>query len=299
MTHVRPGRLAAVDGGPTTDGRIVVRTEALSTTIPITGRTRLFGVIADPIGHVRACEVFNPYFAARGLDAVLVPLHVPAGQLPRAVEGFRALANLGGVLVTIPHKEDLLDLVDEVGPQARLVGAANLFRREADGRLVAENFDGLGFVAGLEQAGHTPRGRRILLVGAGGAGKAIACALAERGPRALVIANRTAERAQALAAHVATAYPTAPVSAGPVDARGFDIVINATSLGLQASDPLPFAVDGLEPGALVAEIIMKPERTALVEAVVAKGHPVHLGRPMLDAQVPLMAAFLQIAPARS
>ncbi len=267
-----------------------------ATTIPVTGRTRLYGVIADPITHVRACEVFNPRFAALGVDALLVPLHVPTGELPRAMEGFRALANLGGVLVTIPHKEPVLDLVDEVGPQAQLVGAANIFRRESDGRLTAENFDGLGFVAGLRAHGHEPQGRRVLLVGAGGAGKAIAFALAEARVGELVIANRSTAKAQALAERAAAAYPQVPIGAGPIDPEGFDVVVNATSLGLQAGDALPLPVDRLDPATLVAEIVMKPERTALLDAAQAKGCPIHFGRPMLDEQVPLMARFLRAFP---
>lgn len=266
------------------------------TRIPVTGRTRLYGVIADPITHVRACEVFNPRFEALGVDAVLVPLHVPAGGLERALDGFRALGNLGGVLVTIPHKEAILDLVDEVGPQAQLVGAGNIIRRESDGRLTAENFDGAGFVAGLRSHGHDPEGRRVLLVGAGGAGKAIAFALADARVGDLVIANRSPGKAEALAARVGAAYPQVSVRAGPIDPRGFDIAINATALGLQTGDALPLPVDALGPGTVVADIVMKPERTALLQAAAARGCAVHFGRHMLDEQVGLMARFLGAFP---
>jgi len=261
------------------------------TAAEITGTTRLFGVIADPIDHVRACEVFNPRFRARGLDAVLVPFHVGAAELTAALDGFRALANLGGVLVTIPHKEAILDRVDAVGPQAERVGAGNVIRRTEDGRLEAENFDGLGFVAGLEAAGHPPAGRDVLLVGAGGAGKAIAYALAEAGVRRLVVANRNPARAQALAAGVRAVFPAVDTAAGAPDPRGFDIAINATSLGLKPSDPLPFD-PAAAAGAVIAEIVMKPERTPLVEAAAARGLKVHLGRHMLDHQVPLLARFI-------
>ena len=265
--------------------------------IQVTGRTRLYGVIADPITHVRACEVFNPRFEKLGVDAVLVPFHVHPGELSRAMDGFRALANLGGVLVTIPHKEAVLDVVDEVGAQAQLVGAANVFRRESDGRLTAENFDGLGFVAGLRAHGHEPQGKRVLLVGAGGAGKAIAFALADARVAELVVANRSAAKAAALVERVGTAYPQVPVGVGPATPGGFDLVVNATSLGLQAGDALPFAVDGLTPATVVADIIMKPERTALLAAAEAAGCAIHYGRPMLDEQVPLMARFLRAFPA--
>jgi len=262
------------------------------TAAEITGRTRLFGVIADPIDHVRACEVFNPRFAERGIDAVLVPFHVRPDRLGAALDGFRALANLGGVLVTIPHKEAILEGIDVVGTQARRVGAGNVIRRHADGRLEAENFDGLGFVAGLEAAGHAPRGRDALLVGAGGAGKAIAFALAEAGVRRLVVANRDRARGEALAAAVAAAFPEVDVRFGPADPAGFELVVNATSLGLRPDDPLPFAVDAAAPATLVCEIVMKPERTPLVAAAEARGLTVSLGRAELDARVPLLARFI-------
>ncbi|MEO1089631.1 MAG: shikimate dehydrogenase [Pseudomonadota bacterium] len=266
------------------------------TTIPITGRTRLYGVIADPITHVRACEVFNPLFRARGIDAVLVPLHVPVGEIGRAVAGFRSLANLFGILVTIPHKEEILAFVDEVGPQAELVGAANIVRRESDGRLTAENFDGLGFVAGLRELGREVIDRRVLVVGAGGAGKAITCALAEARVGELVVANRDSGKAEALIARVRAAYPQVPIRFGDNDPRGFDLVVNATSLGLQAGDGLPFEVDCLGPGVVVADIVMKPERTALLVAAEARGCTIHYGRHMLDQQVPLMGRFLRAFP---
>ncbi len=258
----------------------------------ITGRTRLFGVIADPIDHVRACEVFNPRFRARGIDAVLVPFHVEPEGLAAALAGFRALPNLGGVLVTIPHKEAVLDLVDAIGPQAARVGAGNVIRRDASGRLEAENFDGLGFVAGLEAAGHPPAGRSVLLVGAGGAGKALAFALAEAGVRKLVIANRNRARADALAAGVRTAFPAVETAVGAADPRGCELVVNATSLGLAASDRLPLDVTRADEGALICDIIMKPERTPLLAAAEARGLAVHPGRHMLDHQVPLLARFL-------
>jgi shikimate dehydrogenase len=262
------------------------------TAAEITGTTRLFGVIADPIDHVRACEVFNPRLRERGIDAVLVPFHVRPTDLTAALQGFRAFPNLGGVLVTIPHKEAILDRVDAVGPQAARVGAANVVRRTADGRLEAENFDGLGFVAGLEAAGRPPAGRDVLLVGAGGAGKAIAYALAEAGVRRLVVANRNAARAEALAAGVRGAFPTVETAAGPAAPAGFDLVVNATSLGLKPDDPLPVDPAAAGPDTVIADIIMKPERTPLVAAAEARGLAVHLGRHMLDHQVPLLARFI-------
>jgi shikimate dehydrogenase len=261
----------------------------------ITGKTRLFGVIADPIEHVRAPQVFNPVFAARGFDAVLVPCHVAPDGLAALMDGFRRIVNFGGFLVTVPHKLRAAELCDELGPAGRLIGSVNAVRRDPDGRLIGEMFDGKGFVAGLEQAGYDLRGKGVLLVGAGGAGRAIAFAVAEAGVRRLTIANRTARRAEELARAVLRATPGVGVLAGPADpAAGHDLVINATSLGLKPNDPLPIDADRLEPATAVAEIIMEPETTALLAAAQRRGCPVFYGRPMLACQVDLIADFIGV-----
>ena len=258
----------------------------------ITGKTRIFGTIADPIEHVRAPMVLNRLFAERGLDAVMVPIHVRPDGLAKAMDGFRAMPNLGGFCVTIPHKLEVLRLCDRVGKQARLVGAVNVVRRDPDGKLVGENFDGAGFVQGLLAEGNRLEGQRVLLVGAGGAGRAIAFAMPEARASALVIANRSPDKAVALAAEVASAFPGFPVAAGPADPAGFDVVVNATSLGLKPGDALPFPVTHLEPGALVAEIVMIPDETALIAAAKARGLRVQYGRHMFDHQTRLIAEFL-------
>ncbi len=131
-----------------------------------------------------------------------------------------------------------------------------------------------------------------MLFRSGGAGKAIAYALAEAGVGRLVVANRDAARAEALAAGVRAVFPGLEAGAGPVDPAGFDVVVNATSLGLEPDDPLPFDPAAADAGTVVAEIVMKPERTRLIDAAAARGLPVHLGRHMLDHQVPLLARFI-------
>lgn len=260
----------------------------------ITGKSRVFGVIADPISHVRAPELFNAVFEAKSLDAVLVPVHVSADELARLWDGFRTWQNFGGFCVTVPHKEAALRLADEAGEQARLVGAANVVRREPDGRLIADNFDGRGFVAGLDAHGLSAAGKRVLLVGAGGAGMAIAFALAEAGVAELKIANRTLARAEALAARVASAFPAVEVGAHNGSPEGFDLIANATALGLNADDPLPLDVEALSSAQAVADIVMKPERTKLLIAAEARGCRIHLGKHMLDFQRELLGGFLRI-----
>lgn len=258
----------------------------------ITGNTRVFGIVADPIAQVRTPEVLNAYFTAHGIDAVMVPLHVPAAGLAQAWQGMRAMRNLGGWIVTVPHKNAVASLCDALGPAASVIGAVNAVRRLDDGRLVGDMFDGAGFVGGLRGQGHDPAGRSVLLVGAGGAAAAIAHALAQAGVGRLGIANRTLARADEIAQRVRQAFPDADVQACDADPRGYDMVVNATSLGMRPDDALPLDVNLLDARTLVAEIIMKPAETPLLQVAKQRGCPIHAGRHMLDAQAALMARFL-------
>ena len=145
----------------------------------ISGHTRLFGILADPIHHVKTPQRMNEHFARLGFDGVCVPFHARPAELAQVVQGLRLLQNLGGFIVTMPHKTAILDLVDEATPVARKIGAANVVRRDADGRLTAHMLDGEGFVGGLIEAGVDPKGKSAYLAGAGGAANAIGFALAQ------------------------------------------------------------------------------------------------------------------------
>lgn len=258
----------------------------------ITGKTRLYGIVADPITHVKAPELLNPRFAAAGHDGVLVPFHVRAEDLAALVTGLRRLPNLGGFSVTVPHKEAMATLCDTLSEAARLAAAVNVVRRDADGTLHGAMFDGEGFCAGLLAAGHRIAGTRFLIAGAGGAAAGIGFALAAHGAAAIGLANRTAARAEALAARIRAAYPACDARAAPPEPEGWDVVVNATSLGLSASDPLPLAAERLSPSQLVVEIIMQPAETALLRAAKARGCRTHPGRPMLDEQIRLIGQWM-------
>jgi shikimate dehydrogenase len=236
----------------------------------------------------------NAEFARRGVDAVAVSADVAPGDLGGFARGLRGWRNLAGLSVTMPHKEALAAHVDELIGAAALVGAVNVVRRESDGRLVGANTDGAGFVIGLHKAGYKLSGRHVLLVGAGGAGRAVAFAVAGAGAAVLTIANRTAARAERLARDIAASYPAltvaAAVAAGPSDPAGHDVVINATSLGMQPGDPLSVVVSRLARGTLVCDIVTRPERTRLLAEAAARGcvphpglrpasGPAHAGRP--------------------
>jgi len=263
--------------------------------LEISGSTKIFPILADPIAHVRVPQVFNARIAAAGIDAVVVPFQVSAEDLPALWPGLKALKSLGGIVVTVPHKPAIPNLCDEASVEARQVGSANVVRREPDGRMVCTMFDGVGFVAGLQAEGHDLSGKAILQAGAGGAGSAVAFALAAAGPARLAITNRTMGKAEALAEKIAAAYPGLAVEAAGPDPSGFDLVVNTTSLGMKEGDAYPVTVENLSPGMLVAEVIMKPEMTPLLTAAQTKGCGVHLGRHMLEQQVKLLFAFLGLS----
>jgi shikimate dehydrogenase len=258
----------------------------------ITGRTRVVAIVADPVARAQSPMLLNALFAERDLDVVMVPFHVRAGGLESAIAGLRAIESCAGALVSMPHKTRLRSLVDEVTRAGREVGACNVVRREPDGRLVGTMFDGEGFVGGLGAAGHDVRGRRVLLAGAGGAASAIAFALAHHGVAALTITNRTAAKAEALAARVREAAPGVRARAGGADPRAHDLVVNGTSLGMQPGDPPPVDVDRLEPGSIAAEVVTAHETTCFLDEAARRGCIVHPGRAMLVAQLDLIVDFV-------
>jgi shikimate dehydrogenase len=262
----------------------------------ITGSTRLCGIVGHPIGHVRVPTAFNERFERDAIDAVSVPFHARPENLADWVRGFRVMENLNGFVVTAPHKKAMAHLCDELVGEGKLAGAVNVVRREAGGRLVGDLFDGRGFVNGLLANGHRLEGKRVFVMGAGGAANAVTFALARAGVAAITLHNRTAGRAADLAARLRNAYPDCEVSVGRRDAAGHDIAINTTTLGLEPTDSMPFEVEHLPRTVLVAEVIMKPERTPLIERAHALGHPTQEGRHMLDCQVDLIFDFLGLHP---
>ena len=258
----------------------------------ITGNTKLYGILADPIHHVKTPQVMNRLFAEVGHDGVLVPLHVSADNLAAAVRGLRCIGSLAGVIVTVPHKTVIPQLCDALTDQARMVGAVNCIRKDADGKLTGAILDGVGFVEGLRGGGFEPKGMSVILAGAGGAASAIAFALAEAGITALTIANRTEARAQDLANRVAKAYPNITLSTDASAVAVADLVVNATSLGMREGDALPLDTGQLHKGQIVAEAIMDPAVTPLLAAAEAAGARTHPGLPMLQSQARLMAEFM-------
>ncbi|WP_020481691.1 shikimate dehydrogenase family protein [Methylomonas sp. MK1] len=260
----------------------------------ITGNTKILGVIADPVSQARTPAMANALLQDSGLlgSFVMLPMHVSAEGYLSFFAGLRTLNNFGGAVVSMPHKVVTARLVDELTPEARLVGAVNVVRRNRDGRLIGTMLDGEGFIAGLAGAGYSVKGARVLLVGAGGAASAIAFALAKHGCASLCIQNRTPERASGLLERVTDVYPQVEVTTAIQATSHYDIAINGTSLGMKPNDDLPIAKQMIRRCDLVAECVIAPEMTPLLQEASGQGKVIHTGVPMLAAQMNLMLAFM-------
>ena len=244
----------------------------------ITARTAVAGVIGAPVSHSLSPAIHNAAFAAAGLDWTYHAFEVAPGDARRALDGMRALG-LRGLSVTMPHKEDVAALVDDCSEDASALGAVNCVVPRAGG-LRGENTDGAGFLDSLRtDAGFDPAGRRCVVIGAGGAARAVVLALARAGAREVGVANRTTSRGE-----VAAALAGASGRVVALDAvAGADLVVNATPIGM-VDDAVPLDPALLAPGQLVADLVYHPSVTPLLAAAAARGAATLNGLGMLVGQ---------------
>jgi shikimate dehydrogenase len=257
----------------------------------INGNTELIAHLGWPTHSFKAPMIYNPYFESIGANAIVVPMGCKAENFAPVLRSVFALENVRGALITMPHKVSVVDLCDEVTPTVRVAGSCNAVKRLPDGRLLGDMFDGEGFVRGLKRKGLKLQGAQALVVGSGGVGSAIAASLAAAGIGRLALFDVSAEAADALAARLLANYPGVTVSTGSRDPAGFDLVVNATPLGMNAGDPLPVDMDRLEPHAFVGEVVMKTEMTAFLAAAQARGCRVQVGTDMLFEMIPAYLEF--------
>ena len=257
----------------------------------IDGHTELLAHIGYPTHSFKAPLIYNPYFEHAGINAVVVPMGCQVEAFPALLRSVFALENIRGALITMPHKVSVVDLLDEVSPAVRVAGACNAVRRDAAGRLVGDLFDGEGFVRGVRLKGVEPRGARVLIVGAGGVGSAIAASFAAAGVGALALYDLRAEVVESLAARLRQHYPAIDVRTGSNDPAGHDIVVNATPMGMEPGDPLPLDVTRLAPSTFVGEVVMRQAMTAFLQAAQARGCRFQIGTDMLFEQIPAYLEF--------
>lgn len=257
----------------------------------ISGTTQLIAHLGYPTESFKAPMIYNPWFEKRGIDAVVVPMGVKPGDYAGTLAALARVTNLRGALVTMPHKVTTLSLADEITPTARIAGACNALLLRPDGTWLGDQFDGAGFVRGLLRKGRMLRGARVIVSGAGGVGSAIAASLAAEGVAQLSLFDTYAASAEGLAERLRAHYPQLVVQTGSNDPAGFDVVVNATPLGMKEGDPLPFDVARIDAGAMVGEVVMKTEYTPLLQAALAKGCGVQVGTDMLFEMIPAYLEF--------
>jgi len=257
----------------------------------ISGRTSLIAHLGYPTDTFKAPMIYNPWFERRGIDAVVVPMGVMADDYPVFLRSLFRLSNIHGALVTMPHKVTTVALLDEASVAVRVAGSCNAILRRADGSLHGEMFDGEGFTRGAKRKGFAFAGADCLVVGAGGVGSAIAASIAAEGPRLLALFDTRADAAQRLAERLGRHYPDLRVELRDNDPAGYGLVVNATPLGMQADDPLPFDPARLDPAAFVGEVVLKAEMTPLLDAVAARGCRYLVGTDMLFEQIPAYLEF--------
>jgi shikimate dehydrogenase len=256
----------------------------------LSGATRLVPIVGTPIAQVKSPAGVSRMFAERGRNTICVPFHVAPEDLPSFMAGIQPVENVDGIIVTVPHKFSAYAYCATATERAHFLRAVNVMRRNPDGTFHGEMCDGIGFVAAMSEAGCEFPGRRALLVGAGGAGSAIAQAVAAAGVSRLAIAEADEARRDTLVGRLREIG--APVSAGAPDPKGFDIVINATPMGMREGDPFPIPIETLTPDMFVGDVVTKPEVPPLIENARRIGCRTQTGTGMFLKVRDLMIDFL-------
>jgi shikimate dehydrogenase len=257
----------------------------------ISGKTTIIAHVGYPTESFKAPLIYNPWFESRGIDAVVVPMGVKVEDYPAFFRTLVKLTNVRGALVTMPHKVTTVGLLDEASTAVKVAGSCNAVVVREGGKVAGDMFDGTGFARGLARKGFDVRGRSCLIAGAGGVGSAIAASLAADGVGRMALFDAHAAAADALAQRLREHYPAMQVTTGSNDPAGFDLVVNATPLGMKPGDPLPFDVARLSKDTFVGEVVMKQEVTPLLEAARRLGCRTQVGTDMLFEQIPAYLEF--------
>ena len=257
----------------------------------ISGKTTLIAHIGYPTDAFKAPLIYNPWFDAHGIDAAVVPMGVKADDYAASLRAIFRMTNVRGALVTMPHKVTTAALVDETTTTVKIAGSCNAVLKRPDGTLLGDMFDGVGFVRGLRRSGFRFEGARVLVVGTGGVGSAIAASLAEAGVASIALCDVSPASAQALAERLRKHYPKLEAVVRSNDPAGYDLVVNGTPLGMKAGDPLPFDATRLSPSTFVGEVVMKQEVTPMLAAARERGCPTQIGTDMLFEMIPAYLEF--------
>jgi len=257
----------------------------------IRGTTSLIAHLGYPTATFKAPMIYNPYFEKHGIDAVVMPLGCKAEDYTDVFRAVFRLTNIHGALITMPHKITTVGLLDAVSTTVKIAGSCNAVLRRPDGTLIGDMFDGEGFVRGVERKGRRLAGTQVLVVGSGGVGSAIAASLAAAGVAAIGLYDSSDAASEELAGRLRQYYPQLDVRTGSRDPAPYDVVVNATPLGMKDDDPMPIDVTRIKPATFVGEVVMKEEMTPLLRAAQVKGCPIQVGTDMLFEQIPAYLEF--------
>lgn len=257
----------------------------------INGHTELIAHIGYPTHSFKAPMIYNPWFTKAGVNARVIPMGCKPDDFPEFLKLVFKLSNIRGALITMPHKVTTIGLLDEVLPAAAIAGACNAVRLGPEGQLQGDMFDGEGFVRGVLRKGVTLKEASALVVGCGGVGCAIAASLAAAGVAKIALFDVNAVSADGLAERLRQHYSALQVTTGSNDPVGFDLVVNATPMGMNEGDAMPVDVSRISPATFVGEVVMKTEMTAFLAAAKSRGCRYQIGSDMLYEQIPAYLEF--------
>jgi shikimate dehydrogenase len=263
----------------------------------IDGTTKLIAHIGYPTDSFKSSMIYNPFFEARKINAVVVPMGCKSEDYTSFLKLVFRLSNVHGALITMPHKVATLGLVDEASVSARIAGACNAMRVDERGLMIGDMFDGEGFVRGLSRKGRQLTGSSVFIAGCGGVGSAIAASIAKAGVSRLGLHDVSAPAMNGLCGRLKAHYPNIEVTTGSADPAGYDIVVNATPLGMKKDDPLPINIDRIAASTFVGEVVMTEEITPFLAAARAKGCDYQVGTDMLFEQIPAYLEFFGLGTA--
>ncbi|WP_277185829.1 shikimate dehydrogenase [Caballeronia sp. BR00000012568055] len=258
----------------------------------LSGATRVYFIVGDPIAQVRSPSGVTAAIRAAGRDAIVIPAHVAPADLAAFFAGVAPMQNVDGVIITVPHKFSATGFCKTLTKEGEFLGAVNMLRRNADGTWHGGASDGVGMVAALRDAGCEPKSKRALLIGAGGAGSAIGHALVDAGVSTLAIRDFDAARTGALVSRLAALGHGAVTIADDAGAETYDIVVNASPAGMRPGDPLPIDISRLNPATFVGDVVTKPPLTPFIEAARARGCPTVTGTQMFGRVCDAIVEYL-------
>ncbi|WP_027211351.1 shikimate dehydrogenase family protein [Burkholderia sp. WSM2232] len=265
----------------------------------ISGTTELLAIVGSPVAQVKSPHNFNSWFERHGKDASMIPVDLDRGSVDHFIDAMRAWRNLRGCVVTVPYKQDMARRMDRLSERAAALGCVNVIRRESDGTLIGDMVDGDGFMNAARGHGFEPRGARALVIGAGGVGSAIAWALCEHGIAAITLIDPDHARLDRLTALLATHFPHVTTGAAHASLDLFDLVVNASPVGMTGNESLPLPdplLATLNPRSLVADVVTSPDVTLFLETARAAGCRIQTGGEMALAQLGHLGAFMNMTP---